>query len=82
MCILLKTPPESDERFQSYEQLKDFQNNKKQKKFIPFFSGYISQSMCSRLPTDTATLCPVLRLDVMSLPVDRVFQARYHETLT
>ena len=33
--------------FQSYEQLKYSQNNRKQKKFVPF-SGYISQSM---LPT-------------------------------
>ena len=46
-CIMLKIPPESNHWFQSYEQLKDPQNNRKQKKFIPF-SGYISQSM---LPT-------------------------------
>ena len=45
--ILLKTPPELDQRFQSYQQLNDSQNNRKQKKFI-LFSGYISQSM---LPT-------------------------------
>ena len=45
--ILLITPSESDHRFQSYEQLKDLLNNRKQKKWIPF-SGCISQSM---LPT-------------------------------
>ena len=45
--ILLKTPPELDHWFQSYEQLKLSQNNRKQKKIIPF-SGFISQSM---LPT-------------------------------
>ncbi len=45
--ILLKTPPESDQWFQSYEQLKNSKNNRKLKKFIPF-SGYLSLSM---LPT-------------------------------
>ena len=45
--ILLKTPHESDHWFQSYEQLKDSQNNRKQRKLIPF-SGYIPQSI---LPT-------------------------------
>ncbi len=39
--------PKLDHWFQSYEQLKDSQNNRKQKKCIPF-SGSISQSM---LPT-------------------------------
>ena len=42
--ILLKTPPELDQWFQNYEQLKDSQSNRKQKKFIPL-SSYISQSM-------------------------------------
>ncbi len=41
--ILLKTPPELDQWFHSYEQLKDSQNNRKQNKFISC-SGYISQS--------------------------------------
>ncbi len=47
-----ETPPESDQRFQRY-QLKDSQNNKKQKKLIPF-SSYISRNQCSRLLTDSA----------------------------
>ncbi len=42
--ILLQTPPESDQWFQSYEQLTDSQNNRKQKKLIPL-SGYISQTI-------------------------------------
>ena len=42
--ILLKTPPKSNQWFQSYEQLKDSQNYRKQKKFIPL-SGYSSISM-------------------------------------
>ena len=33
------------------------------------------------LITDVTTVCTASRLDVMSLPVDCVFQARYHETL-
>ncbi len=40
--ILLKTPSELDQWFQSCEQLKDSLNNRKQKKFISF-SGYISR---------------------------------------
>ena len=47
-----ETLPESDKWFQSYEQLKDYQNKRKQKKFIPF-SGYISQSM----PTTSDWFC-------------------------
>ncbi len=35
----MKTPPESDQWFQSYEQLKDSQNYRKQNKFI-LLSGY------------------------------------------
>ncbi len=54
MLILLKTPPESDQWLQSYEELKDSQNNRKQKKFIPF-SGCISLSM---LPTSICWLIP------------------------
>ena len=42
--ILLKTPPQSDQWFQSYNLLKDTQNNRKQQKFISF-SGHISQSV-------------------------------------
>ena len=38
---------------QSYEQLVDSQNNRKQKKFIPF-SGYISLNQSSQLPIDPA----------------------------
>ncbi len=41
MYILLKTPLESVQWFQGYEQLKGSQNNRKQKKFTSF-SGYIS----------------------------------------
>ena len=39
-----ETPLELVQWFQGYEELKDFQNNRKQKKFISF-SGYTSQSM-------------------------------------
>ena len=42
--ILLKTPPESDQWFISYKQLKDSQNNRTQKKLISF-SDYFLQSM-------------------------------------
>ena len=47
--ILLKTPIESVQWFQGYEQLKGSLNNRKQLKLISF-SGYISQSML--LPSD------------------------------
>ncbi len=44
--ILLETPPESDQWFQSYEQLKDCQNNKKHKRnLFPFLA--ISHNQCS-----------------------------------
>ncbi len=50
--ILLKTPPESDQWFQSYKQLKESQNNRKQKKiFISFLA--ISHNQCFRLSTDS-----------------------------
>ena len=42
--ILFKTPPELDQWFQSYEQWNGSQNNRKQKKSIPF-SGRVSQSI-------------------------------------
>ncbi len=49
--ILLKTPPESHQWFQSYDQLKDSQNNRKQKKCL-FLA--ISHNQCSWLLTDSA----------------------------
>ena len=43
--ILLKTPPELDQWFQSYEQLKDSQNiNRKQKKIHFFFWLYLTNN--------------------------------------
>ncbi len=53
--ILLKTPPESVQWYQSYEHLKGSQNNRKQKKSIPF-SGCISQSIH---PTSKFRLIPL-----------------------
>ena len=44
--ILMKTPPESDQWFQSYSKMKNSHKNRKQKKYVPF-SGCISQSMLS-----------------------------------
>ncbi len=62
--ILLNTTPQSDQWFQSYEQLKDSQNNRKQKKFFIPFSGYISQSM---LPTSDwfRKIIPHLYIDLL-----------------
>ena len=40
--LLLKIPPELDQCFQNYKQLKGSQNNSKQQKFI-LLSGYIAQ---------------------------------------
>ncbi len=51
--ILLKAPPESDQWFQSYEQSKDSQKNRKQKKWIPFFLA-VSHNRFSRLLSDSA----------------------------
>ncbi len=44
ILILLKTPPESDQCFQSYEQLQDFINNRKHRNSVRF-SGCISEPM-------------------------------------
>ena len=53
--ILLQNPPELDQWFQSYEQLKDSRNNRiLQKKFIPF--SRVSNNQCSWLLTDSARL--------------------------
>ncbi len=52
--ILLKTPLESVQWFQGYEQLKCSQNNRKQLyKFIPFLD-ILFQYQCCRLATDPA----------------------------
>ncbi len=51
---MLKTPPESDQWFQSSEQLKDFQNNRKQKKCIPV-SGCINAPNFRLIPLDRNT---------------------------
>ena len=40
--ILLKTPPESDQWLQSYEQLKGSQNNRKQKEICSFYWLYLT----------------------------------------
>ena len=40
--ILLKTSPELDQWFQGYEQLRDSQNNRKQKEIISFFWLYFT----------------------------------------
>ena len=47
--FLLKTIPESDQWFQSYEQLKDCQNKRNSFLFLA-----ISHNQRSRLPTDSA----------------------------
>ena len=47
--ILLKTPLESVQWFQGYEQLKGFQNNRNSFLFLA-----ISHNQCCRLPTDPA----------------------------
>ncbi len=47
--ILLKIQVESEPWFQGYEQLKDSQNNRKQKEILA-----ISHNQCCRLPTDPA----------------------------
>ena len=47
--ILLKTPPQLNRWFQSYEQLKDCQQNKKNHSFLA-----TSHNQCSRLLTDSA----------------------------
>ena len=53
-----ENPPESDQWFPSYEQLKGSQNNKKQKKFIPF-TGWISVNAPDfrLIPLDHNTCC-------------------------
>ena len=54
--ILLKTPPEFDQWFQSYEQVKDSQNNKKQKEIHSFFWISHNQALDFRLiPLDRNT---------------------------
>ena len=58
--ILLKRPPESDQWFQSYEQLEDSQNKRKQKKFIVFLA--ISHNQCSWLPNDSTRLLHICEL--------------------
>ncbi len=50
--MLLKTPPESDQWFQSYEQLEDSQN--KAKGICSDFLCYISHNQCSLLLNDSA----------------------------
>ncbi len=53
--ILLKTQPESGQWFQSYEQLKDSQNNRKQKKFNSFFGlGLYLTTNASNFRLDSA----------------------------
>ncbi len=52
--ILMKTSPESDQWFQSYEQLKDSQNNRKQTKRNAFLFLATSHNQCSWLQTDSA----------------------------
>ncbi len=69
--ILLKTPLESDQWFQSYEQLKYSQNNRKQKKFIPFFWLYlaINAPNFQLIPLDRNT-CLFDRLESLNVPLN------------
>ncbi len=60
--LIKKNPPESDQWFQSYEQLKDSQNNSKTKESHSFFWLYLTINAQDFLLTDSTRLQHIICL--------------------